>query len=56
MAKPSFEEVIFHGPFHKVVGYGAGSNLFVMRDRFVVVRFESGEVGDLKVELVCEPK
>ena len=52
VADAGFEEVIFDGPFHEVVGDAGLGDFFVVADGFVVVAFEGGEVGDFEEEFV----
>ena len=54
MADAGFEEVIFDGPFHQVVGDAGAGDFFVVGDGFVVVCLEGGEVGDFEEEFVGE--
>lgn len=49
MAEPGFEEVVFDGPFHDVVGNGCRRDAVVVGDCFVVVGFEGGDICDFKV-------
>ena len=52
VADAGFEEVVFHGPFHQIVGDAGAGDFFVVGDGFVVVGFEGGEVGDFEEEFV----
>lgn len=54
MAQASFQEIVLDAPFHQVVADRTSGYFFVVLDGFVVVTFESGEVGDFEVEFVGE--